>query len=86
MAKEMIYRHSFMWKKHMLYYPAKNMLIKEGFSLTGYDKDFASKRLVYVNFSDGISYIKMGVEMVRNKTTNKIECGNIMSLEEWSED
>lgn len=82
----MIYRHSFMWKKHLRYYLAKNMLIEEGFSLKGYDKDFAEKKLVYVYFSDGVCQIKMGVEMVKSKKTNKIVCGNIMSLEEWTED
>lgn len=82
-----IYKHSYFAKKHLNYYMAKKILLKEGYEMTGYDDNWKRTGIGVVDFSDGICYVTLRTNMIPSKTNpNMMVCDKVLNVFEWTDD
>ena len=85
-----IYRHSFFIKhgkkgiKRFNYYMAKGMLLKEGYKLISYNKDWKESGKGEVCFSDGVCFATIRTDIKKNAGTNNYSCGEVLDIHEWT--
>lgn len=81
---ENIYRHRWMIGKN--YYEVRGKLLKEGFKIIEYNKDWKKTKKGKILFSDDVCKIRVHTTIYFNLHTGHWNCGTVTEIHEWTED